>query len=440
MRQRGIPGVAVGVVRAGEIVKLAGYGVATLDHDVPVTPQTVFSIASVDKQFTALAVMLLVEEHKVSLDEPIGRYLAEVPASWNEIRVRHLLTHTSGLGDAAQDVADGPRVYTRYTTRDLVEGILRTHPDPPPGTRWRYSGDGFLLLQLLVERVSGVEYHQFLTTRVLQPLEMTDTRFLRPQEVRRHRATHYERGSTGHLQVYPYLLTDWDLWSELGMSITDFARWAAALDSGRLLGPASFKAMWSPAVLRDGQPVQFRALTESFNSYGFGWILGAFRGHRTIGHAGYAGAAILRLPDDGVSVVVLTNLTRDSGSNPQGLALGIAGHYVPGVSWLALRAIADPAPGVTEELLRELRRLGDGRPTQDRYTPAFWSLVEARAAGFQAEVRRLGTLESLTLLETNHEAGTRLLLYRANYSAGRLFCRIRMTDQNLIDRVQVDWI
>ena len=204
--------MAVGVVRAGEIVKLAGHGVATLDHDVPVTPQTVFSIASVDKQFTALAVMLLVEEHKVSLDEPIARYLAEVPASWNEIRVRHLLTHTSGLGDAAQDVADGPRVYTRYTTRDLVEGILRTHPDPPPGTRWRYSGDGFLLLQLLVERVSGVEYHQFLTTRIFQPLEMTDTRFLRPQEVRRHRATHYERGSTGNLQVYPYLLTDWDLW------------------------------------------------------------------------------------------------------------------------------------------------------------------------------------------------------------------------------------
>ena len=112
---------------------------------------------------------------------------------------------------------------------------------------------------------------------------MTDTRFLRPQEVRRHRATHYERGSTGHLQVYPYLLTDWDLWSELGMSITDFARWAAAFDSGRLLGPASFKAMWSPAVLRDGQPVQFRALTESFNSgpasAGSGEL---FRGHRTI--------------------------------------------------------------------------------------------------------------------------------------------------------------
>ena len=269
---------------------------------MPVTPQTVFSIASVDKQFTALAVMLLVEEHKVSLDEPIGRYIAEVPASWNEIRVRHLLTHTSGLGDAAQEVA-GPRS-TRYTTRDLVEGILRTHPDPPPGTRWRSTRRWVPAAPTPRRasqrgRVSPVPHD-----RVLQPLDMTDTRFLRPQEVRRHRATHYERGSTGNLQVYPYLLTDWDLWSELGMSITDFAKWAAALDSGRLLGSASFKAMWSPAVLREGQPVQFRALTESFNSYGFGWILGAFRGHRTISHAGYAGAAILRLPDDGVSVVV----------------------------------------------------------------------------------------------------------------------------------------
>ena len=110
MRQRGIPGVAVGVVRSGEIIKLAGYGTVSLDHDVPVTARTVFSIASVDKQLTALAVMLLVEDHKVSLDQPINRYLAEVPSSWNGIHVRHLLTHTSGLGDATQEVADAPLV------------------------------------------------------------------------------------------------------------------------------------------------------------------------------------------------------------------------------------------------------------------------------------------------------------------------------------------
>ena len=440
MRQRGIPGVAVGVVRGGELIKLAGYGMATLDHDVPVTAGTVFSIASVDKQLTALAVMLLVEDHKVSLDQPISRYLAEVPSSWNGIHVRHLLTHTSGLGDAAEEVADAPRVYTRYTTSDLLGRILNTHPHSSPGTRWRYSNDGFLLLQLLVERVSGVEYQQFLTTRVLQPLEMTDARPLRPLEVRRHRATHYERVATGRLRVYPYLSTDWDLWNDFGMSIADFAKWATALDSGRLLSSASFKAMWSPAVLRDGKPVQFRALTEAFNSYGFGWILGAFRGHRTISHAGYAGAAILRLPDDGVSVVVLTNLTRDSGSNPQGLALGIAGHYVPGISWLALRAIPDPAPAVTADLLEELRRLGDGRPALKRYTPEFWSLVEETAPGFQVEARRLGTLESLTLLEANGGAGPRLLLYRANYSRGRLFLRLRLTGRGLIDGIQVDWV
>jgi CubicO group peptidase (beta-lactamase class C family) len=270
---------------------------------------------------------------------------------------------------------------------------------------------------------------------------MTDTRVLRPLDVRRHRATHYERGAAGTLQAYPYLLTDWDLWNDIGTTITDFATWAAALDSGQLLSTASFKEMWSPAVLSDGNPVQFRALTESFNSYGFGWILGTFRGHRTIAHAGYAGAAILRLPDDRVSIVVLTNLTRDSGSNPQGLALGIAGYYVPEVSWLALKPMPDPAPWVTEELLRELRRLGDGRPALDRYTPAFRSLVEATAPGFHAEARRLGTLESLVLLEANSErGGTRLLLYRANYSQGRLFLRIRLTDQGLIDRLHVDWI
>jgi CubicO group peptidase (beta-lactamase class C family) len=440
IRQRGIPGVAVGVIRDGEIVKLAGYGLATLDHGVAVTPTTVFSIASVDKQFTALVVMLLVEEHKVSLDEPIGRYLPEVPVSWNGVQVRHLLTHTSGLGDVAQDVADAPRVYTRYTTRDLVQRILRTDPDSPPGTRWRYSNDGFLLLQLLVERVNGVGYHEFLRTRVLQPLQMNDTRLLRPFEIRKHRATHYERDFTGNLQIYSYLLTDWDLWNDIGTTIADFAKWAAALDSAMLLRPASFNQMWTPAVLRTGDRVQFQALTESFNSYGFGWILGTFRGHRTISHAGYAGAAILRLPDDGVSVVVLTNLTRDSGSNPQGLALGIAGYYVPGVSWLALKTAPDPSPSLTHELLRELRMLGDGRPTLERYTPTFRPLVDAQAAAFRTEAQRLGTLESLTLLEANGAAGTRLLLYRGNYSQGRLFLRIRLTEDNLIDRLQLDWV
>ena len=126
---------------------------------------------------------------------------------------------------------------------------------------------------------------------------------------------------------------------------------------------------------------------------------------------------------------MLTNLTRDSGSNPQGLALGIAGHYVPGVSWLTLTAIPDSAPVVTRELLGELRRLGDGQPSLDRYTPEFQSLVEATAPGFQAEARRLGTLESLTLLEANSETSTQLRLYRANYSQGRMFLRVRLTDR-----------
>ena len=146
-----------------------------IDHDVPVTPQTVFSIASVDKQFTALAVMLLVEEHKVSLDEPIGRYIAEVPASWNEIRVRHLLTHTSGLGDAAQEVADGPRS-TRATTRG--GGHPAHHPDPPPGTRWRSAAMGSCCSNSSSSESAGSSITSS-SRRVLQPLDMTDTRFLR---------------------------------------------------------------------------------------------------------------------------------------------------------------------------------------------------------------------------------------------------------------------
>jgi CubicO group peptidase (beta-lactamase class C family) len=366
MKARGIPGLALAVLRGGRIVKLSGYGVATLDHDVPVDSHTVFSIASVDKQFTATAVMLLVEEGKVSIDAPLSRYLNESPPSWAGIQIRHLLTHTSGLGDVPEG-ADG-RVSTRYTTRDLLRAIIVGAPDFPPGTRWQYSDAGYLLLQVVVERVTGMDYLQFLASRVLHPLAMTETRVLRPLEVRRHRATHYERDSTGKLQVYAFLLTDWDLWNDVGLSIADFAKWAAAMDSEKLLRPATFAQMWTPTVLQNGDTVAFHALTQSFDSYGFGWILGSFRGHTIISHAGFAGAAILRLPDDSVSVVVLTNLTRPSGSNPQGLALGIAGFYAAGVSWLSMQGIADPTPVTTEGLLREMRGLSQGRPTPERYT------------------------------------------------------------------------
>ncbi len=438
MAARGIPGLALAVLRGGRIVKQAAYGVATLDHGVPVTPQTVFAIASVDKQFTATAVLMLVEAGKVSLDAPLSRYLVESPSAWAGIQVRHLLSHTSGLGDVSDD-ADG-RVAMRYTTRELLRTIIADPPDFAPGTQWQYSNAGYLLLQLVVERVTGVNFHRFLAARVLQPLAMTETHVLRPLEVRPHRATHYERDSTGNLQHYAYLLTDWDLWNDVGLSIGDFAKWAAALDSAKLLRPTTFAQMWTPAVLSNGDTVAFHALTQSFDSYGFGWILGSFRGHRIVTHAGSAGAAILRLPDDSVSVVVLTNLTRPSGSNPQGLALGIAGFYVAAVSWLSMPGVVDAAPATTAGLLREMRALGEGRPTAERYAPAFRPLVAAQARDFQAEARRLGALESLTLLEARSEPAERVLLYRANHARGRLFLRIRLTGQSLIDRVQIDWI
>ena len=162
------------------------------------------------------------------------------------------------------------------------------------------------------------------------------------------------------------------------------------------------------------------ALTESFNSYGFGWILGAFRGHRTISHAGYAGAAILRLPDDGVSVVVLTNLTRDSGSNPQGLARYsrslCPGSLVAGIE-SDCRSRARRDGGVAAGAEASGRRPAHAGPIHAGLSVA----GRGTSAGFQAEVRRLGTLESLTLLETNNEAGTQLLLYRAITPPGACF-------------------
>jgi CubicO group peptidase (beta-lactamase class C family) len=314
--RRQIPGLAVLVRSGGKVVLSAGYGMANLEHGVRVTPETVFQSGSMGKQFTAFAVMILVEEHKLSLSDPIGKHLS-VPPSWSAITVRHLLTHTSGLGDYPEDFS----LRRDYTEADLLKTITEQPLAFAPGDRWSYSNLGYVTLGILVHQVSGKFYGDFLKERVFAPLGMKNTRIISEADIIPNRAAGYQL-KDGVIKnqewVSPTVNTTAD--GSLYVTVEDLAKWDAALASEKILSHASFEQIWTPVRLNDG----------STAPYGFGWgIHQTARGHRLLEHGGaWQGfmTYIARYPDDGLTVVALCNM---AGADPAYVAHRLAGFYQP---------------------------------------------------------------------------------------------------------------
>ena len=187
MARQQIPGIAVAVVRNGTIVLARGYGLANVEHQVPVKPETVFQSGSVGKQFTATAVMRLVEQGRVSLDDRITKYLPEGAPRWNAIKVRHLLTHTGGTTDYPSNF-DFRRDYTEGA---LVKRAAAIPLAFAPGTKWSYSNIGYLLLGVLIHRVTGEFYGDVLEEHIFEPLGMTTTRIISEADIVPNRAAGY---------------------------------------------------------------------------------------------------------------------------------------------------------------------------------------------------------------------------------------------------------
>lgn len=196
MERQKIPGVSIAVVKDGKPIFVKGYGLANIEHQVSVKPETIFQSGSVGKQFTAFAVMLLVDEGKISLDEKISKYLGEVPESWKNITVRHLLTHTSGLTDYTQDF----NLWQDYTEDELLKKAQGVPTAFAPGEKWQYSNLGYLTLGVLIHKVSGKFYGDLLQERVFKPLGMTTARVISEADIIPNRAMGYrlEKGELKH--------------------------------------------------------------------------------------------------------------------------------------------------------------------------------------------------------------------------------------------------
>jgi CubicO group peptidase (beta-lactamase class C family) len=317
MERQHIPGLALLVTRDGKVVRSEGFGLANVEVQVPVKPETIFQSGSVGKQFTATAVMMLVEAGKIGLNDPLTKYFPEAPPSWKNVTVRELLSHTGGFGDYPKDF-NFRKDWTEPQLLKLVESIPLAYP---PGTKWEYSNLGYLTLGILIHRVSGEFYGDFLRQRIFQPLGMQATRIISEVDIIPNRAAGY-RLLKGELKnqewVAPAMNTTAD--GSLYFSIVDLSKWDAALYEGKLLKRSSFDLMWTPVKLKNGQSNKAR--------YGFGWFIEERNGHRCIHHDGsWQGfeTAIDRYVDDHLSVVALTNL---AGAKPGEITKHVAEMYL----------------------------------------------------------------------------------------------------------------
>ncbi len=312
MKKLQIPGLALAVVKNGQVIKAKGYGLANLELNVPVTPDSVFELASLTKSFTARAIMMLVEEGKVALDDKISKYLINAPYSWRDITVRHLLSHTVFLSVNWEKIrVIGELDYTRAW---MFERMSEWRLHFAPGERWRYFDWGYFLLGMIIEKQSGMRYQEFVRERIFQPLGMTATTVIDQWAIMKNRVAGYtlRNGKLAHIRR----VGQHELPSHYGIfsSVKDLTKWDAVLYTEKLLKKASLDQMWTPVKLNNGFTFP----------YGIGWHLIDHRGFKRISVNGGTGTNITRFPEEKLTVIVLTNLNR---VEPWHLALGVAGLY-----------------------------------------------------------------------------------------------------------------
>lgn len=328
MERQHVPGVSIVVIKDQKIVKSMGYGLANVELNVAATPDTVYKIGSVSKQFLAAGIMLLVQDGKISLDDNIGKFLDGAPDAWKPITIRHLLTHTSGI------VREAPGFDPLKIQNDA--DVIKTAYSLPlrftPGEKYEYCNVGYFTLAEIIHKVSGKPWGDFLRERVFAPLEMNATRTTNMTELVPNRANGYiwRNGKLQNAGIYFAVRPSGAFLS----TVLDLAKWDAALNSGKLLNQSTLDQMWTPVKLNNG----------ATHPYGFGWELAPVAGHKQVNHGGSLPgfrAQLARFVDDKLTVVVLTN---GDNANAAGIAIGVANFYIPGL--LPERKVAKVDPKI----------------------------------------------------------------------------------------------
>ena len=337
------PGCAVAAMRDGKILYQRGYGMADLDHNVPITAETVFHVASMSKQFTAAAIVMLAQERKLSLDDEVRKYVPELPDFGAPVTLRQLVYHTSGLRDQWELLGlAGWRYSLDLITDDDVLSIMSRQKalNFPPGSKHMYSNTGYTLLAQVVKRASGQSFREFTTSRIFQPLGMRNTHFRDDHaEIVKNMAYGYVPAK----DTFRISITNFDTVGATSLltTIEDLALWDENFYNPRVGGPEMIRQMLERGKLSDGEQLD----------YAFGLVIGKHRGLATVDHAGGdAGyrSDMIRFPDQHFTAVCLCNR---ADSNPSELTLQVAEIYLAKEMTAADKVGA--GPGKTVQLAPE---------------------------------------------------------------------------------------
>lgn len=326
------PGAAVLVVHNGKAVFRHGYGVTDLRTLAPIDAETNFRLASFTKQFTAACIMLLARDGKLRYDDHLSDFFPEFPAYGKSITVRNLLNHTSGLPDYEELLMKQYQGTPAETIPQILDaGVLKlleqqSSGEFAPGSKWEYSNSGYAVLAMIVEKVSGKSFGQFLQERIFTPLQMTNTvAYEKGKNEVAHRAYGHTKEKSGWRQTdqspTSAVLGDGGIYS----SLDDLEKWDRALREHTLLSAAEMEPALTPVQPTGGagKLSEGRAV-----SYGFGWFLDPYRGHKRMSHDGETvgfRTTIQRFPEDQLTIIVLANRV---DSDPEELALKVADLYL----------------------------------------------------------------------------------------------------------------
>ncbi len=354
--KRKIPGLSLAVIRDGKVIKATGYGFADLENKVPAAKDTVYEIGSISKQFAAEAVMLLVEENKINLDDSINKYLpANAPETWQKITVRNLLNHTSGLKDWTE-LKDFS--YRREYSAEEFIALVKDFPLTfQPNENWLYSNTNLPLIGIIVERASGKSFEDFVTERIIKPLNFPSIRFKHQQDVVPNRATGYEWRNNKWENGEPFRPKVIAPSGGILATATDLAKWWEAVLQGRVVKQTSLEQMLSPAKLNNGRTV----------AHGFAFFTDSFNGHKMIQHFGSTvggfGSIVRYYPQEKITIAVIGNL-EDGGFGAEYIVKRVAGFYIPGAFTGGMKEMPDATPNQTQNHLQLLKDIADNKNSE----------------------------------------------------------------------------
>jgi CubicO group peptidase (beta-lactamase class C family) len=399
LKSTGVPSASVAVVQDGKIAYVRAYGSARLEPQMPATPAMRYSIGSISKQFTAAAVLMLAQEGKLSLDDPVSKYIPGLTEG-DKVTIRELLSHTSGYQDFWPQDYVPPLMLKPITAEQIMDTWARKPLDFPPGTKWQYSNTNYVIAGAIVEKIAGKSLMELLTERVFTPLQMksvtnTDANRLPPSD-----PGGYFRYALGPLHPAPKEGHGWMFAAgELAMTAEDLAKWDISMIDQTVLQSVSYREMEREVLLKDGAGTR----------YGLGVTVTSNNGHRVLEHGGEVSGFVAEnivLPDDKIAVVVLTN--QDASEAAGGIGKQI--------SALLLKA-ATPQDPKADELMRKVYDgLQQGKIDRSLFTDNCNSyFTEQALKDYAGSLGPLGAPQSFTNTRMSLRGGMTARIYEVKY-------------------------